>query len=79
MSAIVPLLVTTAIVFEWFPDVIPPGTQLGILIGAMLLGWIGMGFSSFPKRWLKVLVLVIYPFAMLPLLFLAIVRHLPIL
>ena len=35
-----------------------------VIIGSVLLGWIGMGFSSLPKRWLKVLILVAYPFVM---------------
>jgi hypothetical protein len=42
-------------------------------------GWIGVGVSSFPGRWMKVLALIIYPFLMMALLFLAVVRHLPIL
>ncbi len=59
-SAIFPLLVTGA-AFKWFPrsDLLGP-----VIIASLLLGWIGMGFSSLPRRWLKVLILVVYPFVM---------------
>ena len=59
-SAIIPLLVTAA-AFKWFPrsDSVGP-----VIIGSVLLGWIGMGFSSFPRLWLKVLILIAYPFVM---------------
>ena len=59
-SAIFPLLVAAA-GFKWFPrsDLLGP-----VIIASLLLGWIGMGFSSLPRRWLKVLILVVYPFVM---------------
>ncbi len=74
-----PLLVTAAIVFQWFPKFAPEGFQLSVLLAAIVAGWIAVGFISFPWRWLKVLALILYPFPMMPLLFLAAVRHLPIL
>jgi hypothetical protein len=77
--AIFPLLVTAAILFEFFPEFVPQRFQLLFLLAAMVAGWIGVGFSLFPRRWLKVLALVLYPFLMMVLLFLAVVRHLPIL
>ena len=77
--AIFPLLVTVAIVFECFPEFVPQRFQLLFLLLAMVAGWIGVGVSSFPRRWLKVLALILYPFLMMALLFLAVVRHLPIL
>ena len=77
--AISPLLVTVAIVFECFPEFVPQRFQLLFLLLAMVAGWIGVGVSSFPRRWLKVLALILYPFLMVALLFLAVVRHLPIL
>jgi hypothetical protein len=59
-SAIFPLLVTAA-AFKWFPR----SDYLGaFIIPTVALGWIGMGFSSLTKRWLKVLILVVYPFVM---------------
>jgi hypothetical protein len=59
-SAIFPLLVTGA-AFKWFPrsELLGP-----VVIASALLGWIGIGFSSLSRRWLKVLMLVVYPFAM---------------
>jgi hypothetical protein len=59
-SAIFPLLVA-AVAFKWFPrsDLLGP-----VIIASLLLGWIGIGFSFLPKRWLKVLILVAYPFVM---------------
>jgi hypothetical protein len=59
-SAIFPLLVTAA-AFKSFPrsDLVGP-----VVIAGFLLGWIGFGFISIPKRWLKVLILVAYPFVM---------------
>jgi hypothetical protein len=77
--AISPLLVTVAIVFECFPEFVLQRFQLLFLLAAMVAGWIGVGVSSFPRRWMKVLALIIYPFLMTALLFLAVVRHLPIL
>jgi hypothetical protein len=77
--ATLPLLVTAAIVFEWFPNFVSQGFQLSFLLAAMVFGWIGVGFISFSWRWLKVLALILYPFLMMALLFLAAVRHLPIL
>ena len=77
--ATLPLLVTAAIVFECFPGFVSEGFQLSFLLAAIVLGWIGVGFISFSRRWLKVLALILYPFLMMPLLFLAVVRHLPIL
>ena len=77
--AISPLLVTVAIVFECFPEFVPQRFQLLLLLAAIVAGWIGVGVSSFPRRWLKVLALILYPFLMMALLFLAVVRHLPIL
>jgi hypothetical protein len=77
--AISPLLVTVAIVFECFPEFVPERFQLLFLLAAMVAGWIGVGIISFPRRWLKVFALILYPFLMMPLLFLAVVRHLPIL
>ena len=74
-----PLLITAAIVFEWFDELVPERFQLLFLLAAMVAGWIGVGVSSFPWRWLKVLALILYPFLMMVLLFLAAVRHLPIL
>jgi len=79
VSAAFPLLVTAAIVFEWFPKFVPEGFQLSSLLAAIVAGWIGVGFCSFSWRWLKVLALILYPFVMMALLFLAAVRHLPIL
>ena len=79
VSAAFPFLVTAAIVFEWFPKFVPEGFQLSSLLAAIVAGWIGVGFSSFSRRWLKVLALILYPFLMMALLFLAAVRHLPIL
>jgi hypothetical protein len=79
VSATFPLLVTAAIVFEWFPKFVPEGFQLSCLLAATIAGWIGVGFISFSWRWLKVLALILYPFLMMALLFLAAVRHLPIL
>jgi hypothetical protein len=35
-----------------------------LVIASVLLGWIGIGFSLFNQRWLKVLVMVAYPFVM---------------
>jgi hypothetical protein len=78
ISATFPLLVTAAIVFG-FPTFVPERFELSFLLAAMLAGWIGVGFISFSRRWLKVLALILYPFLMMPLLFLAAVRHLPIL
>ena len=59
-STIFPLLVT-ATAFKWFPrsELLGP-----FIIASLLLGWIGIGFSMFAKRWLKVLMLVAYPFVM---------------
>ena len=59
-SAILPLLVTAA-AFKWFPR----SDSLGpVIISSVVLGWIGMGFSSLSRLWLKVLLLVAYPFVM---------------
>ena len=59
-SAIFPVLVTAA-AFKWFPT----SELLGpVIIASVLLGWVGLGLSSFPKRWVKVLILVVYPFVM---------------
>ena len=77
--AIFPLLVSVAIVFECFPEFVPQRFQLLFLLAAMVAGWIGVGVSLFTRRWLKVLALILYPFLMMVLLFLAVVRHLPIL
>ena len=35
-----------------------------VIISSVLLGWIGIGFSTLSRRWLKVLILVAYPFVM---------------
>ena len=60
VSVLFPLLVT-AIAFKWFPR----SDYLGAyIIPSLILGWIGMGFSSFARRWVKVLVMVVYPFVM---------------
>ena len=59
-SAIIPLLITAA-AFKWFPN---SALLAPVVIGGFLLGWIGMGMSPFPKRWLKVLILIAYPFVM---------------
>jgi len=59
-SAIFPLLVT-AVAFKWFPR----SDSLGpVIIGSLVLGWIGLAFTSIRRRWLKVLILVLYPFVM---------------
>ena len=59
-SVIFPLLVTAA-AFKWFPG----SEGLGpVIIASLLLGWIGIGFNSLSRRWLKVLILVAYPFMM---------------
>jgi hypothetical protein len=59
-AAIFPLLVAAAF-FKWSPrsDLVGP-----IVIASVLLGWIGLGFSSLSRLWLKVLILVVYPFVM---------------
>lgn len=60
-SVIVPLVIT-AIAFKWFA----PDQLVGPVVGiSLLLGWIGLGLSSFRKRWVKVLLVVAYPFVML--------------
>jgi len=43
------------------------GFQLSFLLAAIVFGWIGVGFSSFSRRWLKVLALILYPFLMMAL------------
>jgi hypothetical protein len=59
-SAIFPLLITAA-AFKWFPR----SDSLGpVIIANLLLGWIGIAFSTLSRRWLKVLLLVAYPFVM---------------
>ena len=56
-----PLLVDAATV-QWQPN----SELLGpVVIGSVLLGWIGLGFSEFRRRWVKVLALVGYPVVML--------------
>ncbi len=58
---IFPLLVAAA-AFKWQPN----SELLGpVVIGSVLLGWIGLGFSEFRRRWVKVLALVGYPVVML--------------
>jgi hypothetical protein len=79
LLAIFPLVVTAAIVFEVFDKIASEGFLLSFLLAAAAVGWVSVGFCPISRRWLKVLALVLYPFLMLPLLFLAAVRHLPIL
>jgi hypothetical protein len=58
--AVLPLLIAAA-AFKWSPT----SAFLGpVLIASVLLGWIGIGFSSLSRRWLKVLIVVLYPFVM---------------
>ena len=59
-AAIFPLLVAGA-AFKWFPT---SGLLGPVIIASLLLGWIAIGFSSLHRRWLKVLILVAYPFVM---------------
>ena len=59
-SVIFPLLVA-AIVFKWFAN----SQYLGmVIIPSLVVGWIGIWLSSFSRRWLKVLSIVLYPFVM---------------
>jgi hypothetical protein len=69
LSVIGPLL-TSVVAFGLFPTSVALGP---VLITAFLLGWIGIGFGSISRLWLKVLMLVAYPFAMILAMFAAMV------